>query len=379
MRILHINSDYIINCNLHHTMLQHFGCMDIDNYVFATEPHRGEWPAGISPDKVKISKWVWKHKFPYTYEIRRRYVTREIEQCYEISEFDCIHTYFLFNDGYCARKLLKKYGVPYLTTVRNTDLNDFFLGRKRLKRYGIKILKDSDAVFFLCPAYKNYVINKILPKKLRKDIEDKSYIIPDGIDDFWLKNKNIAKEYNSCFKRVNNKYIRIIFAGAIEVNKNPVAILEAITILESKGWKVDFIVAGKIVDKNVYDTIFPRIIYKGVLSKDKLIEEYRDADVFVMPSHKESFGLVYAEAMSQGLPVVYTRGQGFDGQFPEGQVGYAVDDNNPNEIADAIERICSNYEEISRNCVRMVDKFDWNEIDKEYYKIYSIVGNVQSK
>lgn len=40
-----------------------------------------------------------------------------------------------------------------------------------------------------------------------------------------------------------------------------------------------------------------------------------------MPSHKETFGLVYAEAMSQGLPIIYTKNQGFDGQFPDGYVG----------------------------------------------------------
>ena len=39
-------------------------------------------------------------------------------------------------------------------------------------------------------------------------------------------------------------------------------------------------------------------------------------DIFVMPSVTELL-LVYAEAMSQGLPVIYTRGQGFDGQFEE--------------------------------------------------------------
>jgi len=44
-----------------------------------------------------------------------------------------------------------------------------------------------------------------------------------------------------------------------------------------------------------------------------------------MPSITETFGLVYAEALSQGLPVLYTRGQGFDRQFEEGEVGYAVD------------------------------------------------------
>ena len=59
--------------------------------------------------------------------------------------------------------------------------------------------------------------------------------------------------------------------------------------------------------------------------KEELIKLYRDSHIFTMPSITESFGLVYAEAMTQALPVVYTKGQGFDGQFPDGEVGYSVE------------------------------------------------------
>jgi glycosyltransferase involved in cell wall biosynthesis len=68
----------------------------------------------------------------------------------------------------------------------------------------------------------------------------------------------------------------------------------------------------------------------------ELIDIYRANDIFVMPSFTESFGLVYAEAISQGLPVVYSIGQGFDRQFPEGEVGYHADPNSAQSVADAI-------------------------------------------
>ena len=80
--------------------------------------------------------------------------------------------------------------------------------------------------------------------------------------------------------------------------------------------------------------------------------------------------MVYAEAMSQGVPVIYTRGQGFDGQFPEGTVGYAVSDRDPEEQALAISSILKNYEAISRNCLRFACKFDWNRIAEQYTSIY---------
>jgi glycosyltransferase involved in cell wall biosynthesis len=90
----------------------------------------------------------------------------------------------------------------------------------------------------------------------------------------------------------------------------------------------------------------------------------------VLPSITETFGLVYPEAMSQGVPVIYSKGQGFDRQFQEGTVGYHVDPKNPTEIANKIIKITNNYDVISRNCSAMVVRFDWRKIEYSYLKIY---------
>lgn len=90
----------------------------------------------------------------------------------------------------------------------------------------------------------------------------------------------------------------------------------------------------------------------------------------MMPSHHETFGLVYAEAMSQGLPVVYTRGQGFDEQFPDGEVGLAIESKYPQTIANAIETIVINYKSISNNCVQRITNFKWDKIGKIYKSLY---------
>lgn len=46
------------------------------------------------------------------------------------------------------------------------------------------------------------------------------------------------------------------------------------------------------------------------MDKTKIIDVYRDSDIFVMPSKFETFGLVYVEALTQGLHLIYTKGQG---------------------------------------------------------------------
>lgn len=93
-----------------------------------------------------------------------------------------------------------------------------------------------------------------------------------------------------------------------------------------------------------------------------------------MPSKHETFGLVYAEAMSQGLPVIYTRGQGFDGQFPEGEVGFSVKYDEPEEIVMRVKEIIANYDAISTRDLANVHRYDWEDIAQDYIKLYGLYG-----
>ena len=115
--------------------------------------------------------------------------------------------------------------------------------------------------------------------------------------------------------------------------------------------------------------------YIQPLNKEKLISYYRKADIYVMPSHKETFGLVYAEAMSQGLPVLYSRGQGFDRQFAEGIIGFSVDSHSPKEVAEKIIAAYDQRERIQRNSIQNVDRFCWFSICKKYVELYSAILN----
>ena len=92
-----------------------------------------------------------------------------------------------------------------------------------------------------------------------------------------------------------------------------------------------------------------------------------------MPSFTESFGLVYVEAMSQGLPVVYSEGQGFDNQFSEGQVGYHVSAYSAESVAAGIEKVIINFAEIKSRAVCSSRIFNWKEITAQYDIIYKTI------
>lgn len=165
--------------------------------------------------------------------------------------------------------------------------------------------------------------------------------------------------------------------GAISKRKNILTTIKAINILREKGYDVKFTIVGKVVDEGVYKDIqkFDFIKYIPPKPREELLKIYQGNDIFVMPSITETFGLVYSEAMSQGLPVIYTKGQGFDGQFEDGEVGFAVDCFDADEIADRIIEVLDDYETISSKCLHSVDKFKWDSISLKYSRIYQKIIN----
>lgn len=373
MRILHINSYFngrIFYKNFFDKQIEH----DLDIEVYVPVPYSkiplnnelGNYTT-ISPNHRSFDRILF-----YT---KHKKILKDIINKYDIRKFSVIHAHSLFSNGYIAMKLKEKFGIPYIAAVRNTDLNTFFKKMPHLRKIGVKILKEANKIIFLSEAYKYETIEKYVPKKMKEGILSKSDVIPNGIDNFWLENRATAKKINK------NKTIKLLYVGVINKNKNLLTTIEAIEYLLKEGYNITYTIVGKIEDKFVYNQVKRKQYVKYISPKKKedLIKIYRNNDIFVMPSKAESFGLVYAEAMSQGLPVIYSKGQGFDGQFDEGKVGYHVDSENPIDIKESIKSILKNYDEISMNCVKLCSKFCWRKIENKYKKIYDdvIKQNVQ--
>ena len=88
-----------------------------------------------------------------------------------------------------------------------------------------------------------------------------------------------------------------------------------------------------------------------------------------MPSLAETFGLVYLEALSQNLPVVYTKGQGIDGLFDE-SVGIGVNPLSVEDIAEALRTILENQELFSNKTIDF-EKFRWCHVAEIYLSFYN--------
>ena len=74
--------------------------------------------------------------------------------------------------------------------------------------------------------------------------------------------------------------------------------------------------------------------------------------------------------MSQGLPVIYTRNEGFDSFFDNYQVGVSVDRFSQEEFNEAVTYICSHYAALVKAAVKGIHPFKWDRIIEDYERIY---------
>ena len=366
MKVLHINCNYL-GTTLHQCMVEHLDTCGIDSTVFV--PTYNPEISAITPNANVIISKCFRKWDRLIFYYKQRKVQKALEASVAVGEYDLIHAYTLLSDGNCAYNMWKKYGVNYVVAIRNTDVNKFFKLRPHLIGQGIRIMEHAKAIFFLSESYRQLVLQKYVPARLREAFTAKSYIMPNGIDDFWL---------NNCPQNEDKKPdtpLRLVYTGRIDANKNIATTQAAMKILSEKGCEAHLTVVGKVADENVYRHISTdsSTTFIPPQNKEALIEIYRQNDIFVMPSITESFGLVYAEAISQGIPVVYSAGQGFDKQFAEGEVGYRADALSAESVASSILQITENYSSITQNLPAKAKRYSWDAICSQYCEIYHSV------
>lgn len=366
MNILHVNSYYSSGTfykGLYDEQIKHGLAID----VYVPVDYRYSYGSRDFGNYTKISK-VFSQIDRLLFFTKQKKILKDVQKTYELKKFDIIHAHSLFTNGYAAMKLNQAFKIPYCVALRNTDLNVFFKRMIHLRKTGIRILENASRIIFLSSAYQNEVIEKMIPERLREKMYAKSVVIPNGIDPFWFENIGSPKTIEG------KKEIRLLHVGEIGKNKNVQTTLRAMNQLNKRKSSLSYTLTavGKMKDKKLLAQLTTNYHFRYIdpQKKEELIHIYRDHDIFVMPSIHETFGLVYAEAMSQGLPVIYTRGQGFDGQFDDGEVGYAVDCSDEREIANRVNDCIENYCLISTRCIRRVEKFKWSGLANSYNMLY---------
>ncbi|WP_339147930.1 MULTISPECIES: glycosyltransferase [unclassified Sutcliffiella] len=374
MKVLHLSSYYITN-KLYMNLFKQLSTEGLEQHVFIPVKSSGSIGVNQLPAENKTVHYHFKHmikphdKFLFFHKINKQ--MKEIEKdILSQNQIDIIHAHTIFSDGGSAYKIHKKYNIDYVVSVRSTDINFFYKYGIHLRPFMYKVLLNAKNVVFISDAYQKKVF-ELLPDKVLHKIKDKCLIIPNGIDEYWHENA-ISIE-----KSAPTNKLKLVFVGILDENKNIRTVMKTCALLNSQGIETSLEVFGngplEQECKNLAESlsIQEKINFHGYITDKTVIAKTMEhSDIFVMPSFRETFGLVYIEAMSKGLPVIYAKGEGLDGMFKDGEVGYAVDPNSETMITDTIHSILENYIEISNRCRKEARPFNWRNIGNKYLKLY---------
>jgi len=104
------------------------------------------------------------------------------------------------------------------------------------------------------------------------------------------------------------------------------------------------------------------VSFAGIVEQSELPLYYSAADICVIPSYYESFGLVVLESLACGTPIVATKVGCIESVVNPGQNGYMVEDNVPLRLADRIDTLLSDSTESADSIRASVDRFSWSNI-----------------
>ena len=322
---------------------------------------------GIENVKV-IYSHILSFKHRLLYHIKIKTIFADIEKQVDLKTFNIVHAHFLFSDGGVAYKIKTKYSIPYIVAIRNTDVNVFFKYMLHLRVFGREIIKASKNIVLITPAYQSLLVERYVPEKFSKSIMD-ALIVPNGLCPDWLEGTVL-----SCAQTLVP--LKLLYVGNFSRNKNVIQLLKVIKNFSHK-MDVELTMAGG--GGNDHESVlnllkgqeFGFAKYIGrVEGLSAMKQLYSQHHIFIMISKLETFGLVYLEAMSQGLPVIHTTGQGIDGYFENSSFAIPVNPHSEREVINAIERIVNNYEIASREAKKASNSFLWEEIAKKYIKLY---------
>ena len=199
-----------------------------------------------------------------------------------------------------------KLGLPFVAGVHISDLEvltnplySFYF--KNALEAGYK-----NATKIACRSYA--IKNKFL--KLYPQYEYKTFVCYSGID----KNLIIKRDWKNrkkvltCANLIKRKHIEKVIFACDNLN-------------------VELKIIGDGKEFQHLKKISNKPIFTGHLTREKVFEAMREADIFALPSINETFGMVYLEAMASGCITVCTQDDGISGIIKDGFNGYFWNDN----------------------------------------------------
>jgi glycosyltransferase involved in cell wall biosynthesis len=112
-----------------------------------------------------------------------------------------------------------------------------------------------------------------------------------------------------------------------------------------------------------------KVVIAGYIPDEELSAHFNLADIYIMPSVKEGFGIVFIEAMYYGLPVIAGNKDGSVDALCNGKLGILVDPLNVNEIENAIKRILADAKRYKPDRKLLMENFSYENYKQKFEEL----------
>ncbi|NVJ85989.1 MAG: glycosyltransferase [Algoriphagus sp.] len=253
------------------------------------------------------------------------------------NEIDMLHGHGIWQmPVHWMAKASKKKNIPYIISPRGM-LEPWALNVGKLKKkLALALYQRKDLAKAACI----HATAKMEAENIRKlGFTNPIAVIPNGIDLAEFPLKTSGEKYGTK---------TLLFLSRIHPKKGIELLVEAWSQLDPKiksGWKIELAGNG---EKNYIQAIQKLIQRKGLESEITIIgpqfgqaklEAYHRADLFLLPTYSENFGIVIAEALACGVPVITTKGTPWE-ELNELQAGWWIDIGT-NSLKEALENALS--------------------------------------
>ncbi|OGB84699.1 hypothetical protein A3F66_04550 [candidate division TM6 bacterium RIFCSPHIGHO2_12_FULL_32_22] len=248
---------------------------------------------------------------------------------------DIIHSQHPFFLGASALKASKKLNIPIIFTyhsmyeqyAHNVPIPTL-ISEPIIKKFALGYCKNVDHVISPTESTKNFL--------LKNGIKTNISIIPSGINSIFL-----SKDY----KRDNSNQIKLLSVSRFTKEKNIPFLLEVFSKLDNN-FILNLVGHGVELENlqnyafNILNIENNRLNFVVNPEKNEIAQFYRDSDIFIFASTSETQGLVLAEAMAGGLPVIALNASGSSDIIINNHNGFLVE--NQSEMLEKIKLIRDN-------------------------------------
>lgn len=256
-----------------------------------------------------------------------------------------IHAHKFTVEGLVAVRLAHALGVPFIANIwGDTDLR--ILGvRRDLRSKWAAIARDATALLVYAP----WTIDKIA--ELVPIDRSKAIILPPII---------LRDQFHPAPPVGNDRFVTLFNLDSYR-RKNLGALVDAImTVAKTRpGIHLDVFGAGSPrttleIARLIRDAgATGHVTLQGKIDNARFSETLNRYVGFLMPTRRETFGMVFVEAIFAGLPVLHSHGRGIDGSFGTAEIGYACDPSDQADIVRGIEKLITDEARLKANIVRL--------------------------